>query len=91
MDRHALALLIPIVVMGFSGLIAFSFTPLGRALARRIGGQAASPELGERVAQLESDLDAVRHELAESQERLDFTERALARVRDQRQLPSGTP
>jgi hypothetical protein len=91
MDRHALVLFIPIIVMGFTGLIAFSFTPLGRALARRLGGQAASPELEERVTQLEADLETVRHELAESHERIDFAERALAQVREQRQLPSGTP
>lgn len=91
MDRHALVLFIPIIVMGFTGLIAFSFTPLGRALARRLGGRAASPEIEERMTQLETDLEAVRHELAESHERIDFAERALAQVREQRPLPSGTP
>ena len=89
MDRHALAILIPVIALGFTGLITFTFTPLGRALARRLGGQAANPEMEERVSQLESDLEAVRHELAESHERIDFTERALAQVRD-RQLPPGT-
>lgn len=78
MDRHALALLIPIVVMGFTGLIAFSFTSLGRALARRLGGEAGSPGLEARVGDLERALDETRHELAEAQERLDFAERALA-------------
>jgi len=90
MDRHALAILIPVLALGFTGLITFSFTPLGRALAKRLGGQAGNPELDERVAQLESDLEAVRHELAESHERIDFTERALAQVREHRQLPHGT-
>jgi hypothetical protein len=91
MDKHTLAILIPVIALAFTGLITFSFTPLGRALARRLGGQAAHPELDERVAQLESDLEAVRHELSESHERIDFAERALAQLRDQRQLPSGTP
>lgn len=91
MDRHALAILIPVLALGFTGLITLSFTPLGRALAKRLGGQVVDPGLTERVAQLEADLDAVRHELAESHERIDFTERALAQVRDQRQLPHGTP
>jgi hypothetical protein len=91
MDRHALVLFIPIIVMGFAGLISFSFTPLGRALAKRLGGQAANPDLEERMAQLETNVERVRHELAESHERIDFTERALAQVREQRQLPSGTP
>ena len=91
MDRHALALLIPIVVMGFTGLITFSFTPLGRALARRLGGQAGNLEFEERMTQLEADLERVRHELAEGHERMEFTERALAQVRAQRQLLNGTP
>ena len=91
MDRHALVLFIPIIVMGFTGLIAFSFTPLGRALARRLGGPSANPELDERVSRLEADLEAVRHERAESHERIDFAGRALAQVRDQRHLPPGTP
>jgi hypothetical protein len=91
MDRHALAILIPIIVMGFGGLISFSYTPLGRALAKRIGGQAGNPELEGRVGQLEADLDAVRHELEASHERIDFAERALAQVKEQRQLPHGTP
>jgi len=88
MDRHALVLFIPIIVMGFTGLIAFSFTPLGRAIARRIGGQASSG-VDERVAQLEVDMDGVRRELDATHERLDFAERALAQVKEQRQLPAG--
>lgn len=87
MDRHALALLIPLIVLGSTGLIAFSFTPLGRAIAKRIGGGSGSPDVDLRLAQLEGDLDAVRHELAESQERIDFAERALGQVKEQRQLP----
>jgi hypothetical protein len=89
MDRHALVLFIPIIVMGFAGLITFSFTPLGRALAKRLGGQSGNPELEERMAQLETDVESFRHELAESHERIDFTERALAQVKEQRQLPTG--
>jgi len=89
MDRQTLALLIPILVMGFTGLIAFSYTPIGRALARRLSGQAAAPELEGRVAQLEADLDAVRHELTETQERQDFAERALTQLKERNRLPPG--
>ena len=89
MDKQIFALLIPIIALGSVGLIAFTFTPLGRALAKRLSGQAGSPELEDRVARLEADLDATRAELAESQERIDFTERALAQVKEQQRLPKG--
>ena len=87
MDKQILALLIPIIALGSVGLIAFSFTPIGRALAKRLSGQAGSPELEERVARLEGELDATRRELSESQERLDFAERALTQVREMQKLP----
>ena len=87
MDRHALAVLIPVFGVLFSGLILFSYTPLGRALARRLTG--ASPELEERVDALERELEATRGELAETHERLDYAERALAQVREPRGLRGG--
>lgn len=91
MDKQALAVLIPVLAVFFVGVVAVSRTVIGRALARRLGGEAGSGALEERVAQLEADFDAVRHELAESHERIDFAERALAQVRDQRQLPREAP
>jgi len=88
MDKQALAVMIPVLAVFFTGLVVLSRTVIGKAIARRIGGEAGSGrELEERVAQLETDLDQVRGELAESQERLDFTERALAQVKELRQLP----
>ncbi len=89
MDRHALALFIPIVAMTFGGLIALSFTSLGRALAKRLSGETGSPELEARVGELERALDETRRELAETQERLDFAERALARGREAPRLADG--
>jgi hypothetical protein len=90
MDRQTLALLIPIVTMFFTGLIGFSFTPLGRAIARRISGPP--PELAERVNALEDTVDTQRRMLDEMHERLDFAERALAQAREARRLPeSGAP
>jgi hypothetical protein len=87
MDRQTMVLLIPIVTMFFTGLIGFSFTPLGRAIARRISGTA--PELAERVNALEDTVDAQRQTLEEVHERLDFAERALAQAREPRRLPEG--
>jgi len=54
--------------------------PLGKGLADRLAGRAGP---GDReVEQLRADLDDVRRQLGEMQERLDFTERLLARERD---------
>ena len=87
MDKQALAVLIPVLAVFFVGVVAVSRTVIGRGLARRLGGEAGSGALDERVAQLEADLDAVRRELSESHERIDFAERALAPLREQRRLP----
>ena len=84
MERHAIALLIPVLGILFGGLFAFSYTPLGRAIARRLSG--ASPEVEERLSALEHDLEATRHELAEAHERLDFAERSLTQAREVRRL-----
>jgi hypothetical protein len=66
-----------IFIFGVPGLIGFTFTPMGRALTDRIryGAQsrdAIDPALYEEVEQL-------RSEVAELHERVDFTERLLAR------------
>lgn len=92
MDKHMLAIMIPVLALAFTGLITLSFTPIGRAFAKRLSTHGIVPtELEDRVAQLEGDLDGVRRELAETQERLDFSERALGQLKEGRlpQLPRG--
>ena len=52
------------------------------AWAQRLGrspAQPAQPEPANSLEDLEAELDQLRGELAETQERLDFTERVLAR------------
>ncbi len=85
MDRHALALLIPILALAipvtavvFSGLVK-----LARIKADRAGGS----ELAERVSDLEQEVGALRQELGDAQERLDFAERLLSRSDETRRLP----
>jgi hypothetical protein len=78
MDRHALAILIPVIGVFFTGLIAFSFTRLGRALASRLEGRLDSSTEA-RFAALEAANEELERALAEANERLDFTERALTR------------
>lgn len=65
--------------------------PLGQAFASRVqgghGGDAALLE--RRVEQLADELEQVRAQLAETHERLDFTERLLARGPSVEPLPRG--
>ncbi len=76
--------------------------PVGKALAQWIGGwshnegkwieakmRAAGGGTSGDVEQLRSEVDELRGQLAEVQERLDFAERMLAKTRDLERLPLG--
>jgi hypothetical protein len=75
------------------GVVGFSFTPLGRALARRLGGEnpADVRALREEVDTLRQDLADTRAEMLRQLEdahgRLDFAERLLAQVKERGALP----
>jgi len=77
-DRQALAVMIPMLVVFFTGLVVLSRTAIGKALARRIGGDEGVHLDDHRLAVLEDDMERLRTELMETQERLDFAERLLA-------------
>ena len=53
--------------------------PFGRALADRIAGRARTGAEDQNVQELRGEVDDLRHQLGEVQERLDFAERLLAR------------
>ena len=53
--------------------------PFGRALADRLARRSGAGADDHEVRELRGDVDALRHELTELQERLDFAERMLAR------------
>lgn len=61
--------------------------PLGTALADRLSGRAAAALDDEETSQRVSHLEA---RLAELEERLDFAERLLTKVKEQPGLPGGT-
>jgi len=74
-----------VLLLGVGLILAALIWPLIRALARRIEGGAPSPEmqaeldgLRERVRQLE----AMQPRMAELEERVDFTERIVAKTRE---------
>src|SRR2546422_10024268 len=76
------ALLIPIVA--FSGFFAWmiALSPVGKAFAERLrGGTGPSGGAAATDAGLQ-ELEQLRHEVAGLAERVDFTERLLAKQRD---------
>ena len=80
MDPRALAVLIPIVALGgfFGSVIAFilSRTYMAKLKAQSQAGGAAGQE------DVLAAIDELRREVAELAERVDFTERLLAKARD---------
>jgi len=73
-----------LIIFGSGALVAlgFIFSPMGRATAERIRrGTGSAPD-----PQLYEELDQLRHDVAELQERVDFAERMLAKGREAGQL-----
>lgn len=64
--------------------------PIAAAVAKRIGGEhrPARDDGGERE-QIITELQELRHEVGELAERVDFTERLLAREREVEKLDRG--
>ena len=80
-----------ILIFGGGAAVAIAFSPIGRAIGDRIRGRAAGAdglraELAEHREALSEDLQALRHEVSELAERLDFAERLLAKQRDVERL-----
>ncbi|MEO8201190.1 MAG: hypothetical protein ABI679_11760 [Gemmatimonadota bacterium] len=74
-----------ILIFGGGSAIAISFSPVGRAIADRIRGRgapAADPAVYE-------ELDQLRQDMTELQERVDFAERLLAKNREAGALEKG--
>lgn len=70
-------------LFGGGTLFLLSVSPVGRAIAERIrtqGGVAA------RDHELLAEVDALRQEVSELHERVDFTERLLAKQKDDAKL-----
>lgn len=88
MDAGAIAVLIPIVAVGGFFTWMISLSPLGKAFAERLRhGPAASPQQGTAEREeLAATVDALRQEVAELAERVDFTERLLTKAREAERL-----
>lgn len=82
---------IPLMVLFVSlAAVAILRGPFGRAMAERIAGRARTAGEDQETRELKDDIDELRQQLSEVQERLDFAERLLAR-QDERvgALPKG--
>jgi len=81
----------PLLALGLGACAAYGAVvlgPIGRALARRLtGGPDEARDL--LLEEVRSALIGVQAELAETHERLEFTERLLARGHAPDQLPRG--
>ncbi len=77
-----------IILGGIFGFVRLAQGPVGQALARRIQGHAAGdPELAADVAELKEQVDQLRRQLEETQERVDFAERLLSQQRPAARIP----
>jgi hypothetical protein len=85
MDAGVVALLIPIAAIVTGGVVKIYKVRESSRLPNRDGDSEA---LQARLAAMEQDLAAMRGELSETQERLDFTERLLAQAREAKRLNS---
>jgi len=72
--------LIPIIGLLIGAFVVFSKSDIGRAFAQRISG--GGPDLEHDLHALREEVAALRAELGETQERLDFTERLLGSRKD---------
>jgi hypothetical protein len=79
-DPNTLAPLIPVVA-----ILAFAVIKVARIITQRPSIQ--DPDTGARLAALEDEMATVRHQLEETHERLDFTERLLAQQHSDRLNP----
>jgi hypothetical protein len=85
-----------VFLFGGGTLFLLAISPIGRAFADRIrgksapqGGEELRAELAEHKQALAEEVDAVRRELAELAERVDFAERLLAKNREGQRIGPG--
>ncbi|MEE8193834.1 MAG: hypothetical protein V3T74_13900 [Gemmatimonadales bacterium] len=83
--------LVPITMFLTIGAVLIFRGPFGKALAERMakGDRQMSPGDAAETEALRADVEDLRWRLGEVEERLDFTERVLARHKDVGKLPPG--
>lgn len=74
-----LGLMVPLLGLSIVGVVVLGRSRLGEALARRIAAGRYDPVTDQQIAALQDDVAVLRHQLQETQERVEFTERLLSR------------
>jgi len=75
-----------ILIFGGGTVTALSFSPVGRAFAERLRGKHAA---GVPDPAVYEELDHLRQDVTELQERVDFAERMLAKSREAGEIGKG--
>lgn len=81
-----------VFLFGGGTLFLLSISPIGKAVAERIRGKGQGDvraELADHKEALEQELEAVRRDMAELAERVDFAERLLAKQREGQRIGPG--
>jgi hypothetical protein len=92
MDPRGLAVLIPVLALSIPvlALVFNGLTKLAKmrkeAIEAQYGGSLTS-SVEAQLEDLRAQMQGMQRDLAETQERLDFTERMLTQQREQRELP----
>lgn len=74
-----------VLFFGGATAVMLAFSPIGRALADRVRHRGGQPEPDPAV---QDELMRLRADVAELQERVDFTERVLAQRKEPGRLPA---
>jgi hypothetical protein len=88
-----IGLLAVVFLFGGGALFLLAISPVGKAIGDRIRGGTGdltkdeAEQLRESQAMVLDEVESLRRELSDVQERLDFTERMLVRQRETGQLP----
>lgn len=81
-DKQVLAIFIPILIFS-TPIVIVIFNGLAKLAKIKADAQGnLGSEAVERIAELENQMHHVQQQLSETQERLDFAERLLARPKD---------
>ena len=74
-----------VALLSTVGIAAFTVVKVARLFATR---RELPPDVTARLEELEREVHGLQQELAETQERLDFAERLLSTVREERRIGS---
>lgn len=89
MDKQTLAVMIPVIVMliPLSAVILNGWQKIVKLRIEEAKVRAGGDGSRGQIDDLRAEVEQLRHELGEVQERLDFTERLLARNTERDKLP----